>query len=555
MDASRLTEIRRNQMLFFNFQLNPSHLRQANDNIDRIYVIEGGMPVIVNNKLISDPQAILSTLRGNDNSFHYSLDEAILSTLESLMIYNASLSMGPTLCSRVYYLYLMSVTSAWAWVSSSSRVTGVKDNWDWSSSSRRFLSYELDQFSWMIRVLQYIMPSFVPSYNSVDLFMNERLVRGWDQPTQEAEGVRIQTAGNWISWKVVWDTWWSGRAADGNVAAKATPANTDLPNGATVVDVTQSQDFTDAVAYPNPGQWTPLKIGGAKKNWLTMNWADVESTGLSGTDDTAIQTAGAAAYPSAGDRTIELAALLTLVQALTDEQKIIAEFWAGGPNTVAPPGMFIWFWKEYVKGMNVAHTAGFETFFFSGLDLAIQLFEGGRNTWALKKTYKQARPIQEFRRFQANATLAKYDGSAIAGNLWVPYQTSTFVTPPFPDFPSGHSTFSQIFANVMDDWFGPAVPTFVVSYADLNLLSPVFAASATAAFNSVSVVAGASEIQPGVVPAAALTLTWASWQDMADQAGVSRQYGGIHAQSAHVGGQLVANELKGRARAAWGLSV
>jgi membrane-associated phospholipid phosphatase len=555
MDASRLTEIRRNQTLFFNSQLNPSELRRAVDNFDRLCVIEGGMPVIVHNTIQSDPQALLSTLESTGNTFHYSIDEAIYSTLGSFMSYNAGRSVGPTLCSRLYYLYLFSVTSAWAWTSGSTRVTGVKDGWDWSSGSRATLASQDDQFSWMIHVLAYIMPSFIPSYDSSGLLANERLARNWDDATQASETARIQAAGNWNAWKAAWDAWWSSRAADGYVAAQTAPADSDLPNGATVLDVSQSQDFTNAVAYPNPSQWTPLKVGGVKKNWLTMNWSTVRSTGLSGSDDTAIQTAAAAAKLTGTARTTELATLLALAQSLTDEQKIIAEFWAGGPNTVAPPGMFIWFWKEYVRGVNVAHSQSFETFFFSGLDLAIQLFEGGRNTWALKKTYKEARPIQEFRRSQANATLVKYDGTAIAGNLWIPYQMSNFVTPPFPDFPSGHSTFSQIFANVMGDWFGPAMPTLQVTHTDLKLLSPVLAASFTKAYNEMSVAAGSSEIQPGVVPAAGLTLQWSSWQDMADQAGVSRQYGGIHCQSAHVGGQTVANQLKGRARAAWGLSV
>ena len=40
--------------------------------------------------------------------------------------------------------------------------------------------------------------------------------------------------------------------------------------------------------------------------------------------------------------------------------------------------------------------------------------------------------------------------------------------------------------------------------------------------------AGSSKIEPGAVPATDLTLSWATFSEAADQAGISRRYGGIH---------------------------
>ena len=54
---------------------------------------------------------------------------------------------------------------------------------------------------------------------------------------------------------------------------------------------------------------------------------------------------------------------------------------------------------------------------------------------------------------------------------------------------------------------------------------------------------GASLIQSGVVPAAPVTLSWSSWDEMAESAGISRKYGGIHATSAHTGSVAAANVL------------
>jgi hypothetical protein len=65
--------------------------------------------------------------------------------------------------------------------------------------------------------------------------------------------------------------------------------------------------------------------------------------------------------------------------------------------------------------------------------------------------------------------------------------------------------------------------------------------SFTVSISDIPVKARTSQIQTGVVPATDIHLTWSVWQDIADSAGVSRQYGGIHAVSAHQGGQAVAN--------------
>jgi len=39
---------------------------------------------------------------------------------------------------------------------------------------------------------------------------------------------------------------------------------------------------------------------------------------------------------------------------------------------------------------------------------------------------------------------------------------------------------------------------------------------------------GSSTVEPGVTPAQSVTLSWATFTEAADQAGISRRYGGIH---------------------------
>jgi hypothetical protein len=175
----------------------------------------------------------------------------------------------------------------------------------------------------------------------------------------------------------------------------------------------------------------------------------------------------------------------------------------------------------------------------------------GRIVWQIKSTYMESRPIQDIRRL-ITGNITAYDGISKPANLWMPYQTANFVTPPFADFPSGHSAFSQSFANVMTKWFGPNIPNNTVSYSNLGILCPMFTTNQTMPYGSFTTAAGTSEIQPGVVPAAPLTLSWPTWQAMANSAGLSRQYGGIHCVSADLGSKAAANVLTPIVEAAWG---
>ncbi len=90
---------------------------------------------------------------------------------------------------------------------------------------------------------------------------------------------------------------------------------------------------------------------------------------------------------------------------------------------------------------------------------------------------------------------------------WIPYQRRTFVTPAFPGFTSGHSTFSRAAAEAMaaytgSPWFPGGLHSFTLP-----------------AGNTLIFEAGPTED---------VTLQWASYYDAADQAGQSRLWGGIH---------------------------
>jgi hypothetical protein len=90
---------------------------------------------------------------------------------------------------------------------------------------------------------------------------------------------------------------------------------------------------------------------------------------------------------------------------------------------------------------------------------------------------------------------------------WMPYQASNFVTPPFPGYTSGHSTFSRAGAVVLaeftgSEFFPGGLGTFVAE--------------------------GGEYLRFEDGPTETVTLQWATYADAADEAGLSRRFGGIH---------------------------
>lgn len=90
---------------------------------------------------------------------------------------------------------------------------------------------------------------------------------------------------------------------------------------------------------------------------------------------------------------------------------------------------------------------------------------------------------------------------------WITYQRRTFVTPAFPAFPSGHSTFSRAAAEVLASLTG----------------SPYFPGGL-----GESVMAKDTFLQFEKGPTTEVRLQWASYYDASDEAGQSRLWGSIH---------------------------
>jgi len=173
----------------------------------------------------------------------------------------------------------------------------------------------------------------------------------------------------------------------------------------------------------------------------------------------------------------------------TAEQTLIARFWSDFSYTVTPPGH----WNQIAQ--NVITNRPFSLVESARLFalLNIAMADAGIASWDAKYAYNFWRPITAIQQ-------AELDGNpdTEADPNWTPLLN----TPPFPEYTSGHSTFSAAAARVLADFCGTDHVTFTVG----------------------------SDTLPTVFR------TYHSFAETADEIGWSRIYGGIHFLSADLDG-------------------
>jgi membrane-associated phospholipid phosphatase len=285
---------------------------------------------------------------------------------------------------------------------------------------------------------------------------------------------------------------------------------------------------TSSTIY-DPNRWQPLRPAGATQDqkYLTPHWGLVKPFALiSGAQyrPAALvpQTTPIGLPPLTG-YVAQANAILTYSATLTDTQKMIAEFWRPGTAPTSgnvslqpastPPGM----WAQFGQFVSQRDNHDLDTDVKMFFALANALFDASIACWDCKRYYNYVRPITAIHWIYSGQFAPLYSNQVtawagpckgtqtIAGSAWQPYQPANVVTPPFPEFTSGHSTFSAAGAAVLAGFTG----------------SPTFG-------GTVRFAPGSSSFESACTPKSTVTLSWATFTDAAVQAGQSREYGGIH---------------------------
>ena len=268
-----------------------------------------------------------------------------------------------------------------------------------------------------------------------------------------------------------------------------------------------------------------------------------------------------------------------------DYTRVLAEFWADGPDSETPPGH--WFTiLNYVNDHPLLEKrfagqgeilSDLEWDVKSYLALGGAMHDAAITAWGIKGWYDYVRPISALRYMASKGQstspeLPNYSPEGIrlvdgfieqitektglgqnpknygriklftwkgpdyildpkrdtAGVGWIladdwwPYQRPTFVTPPFAGYVSGHSTYSRAAAEVMTLLTGDEF--FPGGMGEFHAKKNEFLT-----------------FEKG--PTMDITLQWATYRDASDQTSLSRIWGGIHPPADDIPGRIIGEKV------------
>jgi hypothetical protein len=265
-----------------------------------------------------------------------------------------------------------------------------------------------------------------------------------------------------------------------------------------------------------------------------------------------------------------------------DYARVLAEFWADGPDSETPPGHWISIFNYVTDHPDVEYKIEGEGAEVSETEWNIKgyfamggaMHDAAVAAWGVKGRYDFIRPISAIRAMadlgqSSDAGLPNYHaaglplvdglvelieiGDPLAGDSnenvnkikvkawrghevienidtdvagvdwilvenWVPYQRPSFVTPPFAGYVSGHSTFSRAAAEVLTAFTGDA-------YFPGGMGTFLAEQDEFLVFEN--------------GPSVDVEMQWATYYDAADESGLSRIWGGIHPPADDIPGRIM----------------
>ena len=271
---------------------------------------------------------------------------------------------------------------------------------------------------------------------------------------------------------------------------------------------------------------------------------------------------------------------------LGDYTRVLAEFWADGPDSETPPGHWFVILNAVSDHRELVRRLGGEGPPLDPLEWDVKTYfalggamhDAAIAAWGIKGWYDYIRPVSALRFMAeqgqssdparpswsadgiplspglielvgADDPHAGADG-AHAGKIkvrawrgpdfvddpdadsagvgwilaenWWPYQRPSFVTPPFAGYVSGHSTYSRAAAEVLTALTGD--PFFPGGMSGFRVPANEFLV-----------------FEQG--PSVDMVLQWATYRDAADQCSLSRIWGGIHPPADDMPGRLIGERV------------
>ena len=412
---------------------------------------------------------------------------------------------GPTVTARALGIVHTATYDAWAAYDAKAKGTRLgsqlrRPSTEWTEANKtKAISYA----AW--RTLSWLFPARKPTYDAALSAQGYDPAAAWSPTGTSPVDIGM-------------------RAAEAVVAYRSAD-NSNQQNG--YADTTGYTPVNAWNQVNDRWRWQPLCVPlsaatatgctGTVQKALTPQWGNVTPFSLAPSQ---YQVYGPPKNPDGTYQTKDIDSLVQQTANLTDTQKAQAEYWADGPGSVFPPG------HDFVFAQAVSRKRGYtldqdvKTFFALGN----AMMDASIASWYQKYKWDFVRPITAIRERYRGQTIQGWRGpgqgfGSIQGEDWIPYQAANVVTPGFPEYVSGHSTFSGAGMAILSwftggDTFGPTV----------------------------TVPAGSMKIEPNT-PGTDITFSLPTWSQTGEDAGTSRRLGGIHFETGDVNGRALGRQV------------
>ena len=184
---------------------------------------------------------------------------------------------------------------------------------------------------------------------------------------------------------------------------------------------------------PAPGHWVPTSGIVQQQTPLLPDWGNNRTFAMPAGTSCALPPPPEYSEDTGSEFYAQALEVDQISKTLTDEQKVIARFWSDDPMlSSTPPGHWVALLLTLIdrEDLNAAQAAD------ALARLGVAVADGFIGCWNAKFQYDLVRPVTYIRKFIDPA-----------------FET-LLTTPPFPEYPSGHSTQSGAAATVLTAIFG-----------------------------------------------------------------------------------------------------
>ena len=244
--------------------------------------------------------------------------------------------------------------------------------------------------------------------------------------------------------------------------------------GADILNMGFPESF---IPVESAGRWKPTSAVRMQQAPLLPTWGDNRTFSIANAAACALPPPPAYSEDKTSEFYKQALEVYVVVKKLTPEQRLIARFWSDDPMlSPTPPGHWMFIALDILKAKNASIDDTVDLI----ARLGIAVSDAFVACWKSKFEYDLLRPVTYIKK--------------LIDKTWEPI----LITPPFPEYPSGHSTQSGAAATVLTQFFGDNFGFEDKTHVREKL--PVRA--------------------------------YKSFWDAANEAGISRLYGGIHFRAA-----------------------